>query len=280
VNLALKAPAAVLDELGVTDASEIVIEAIAQHCGATIVYEALDGCEARVVGCGDRAIITVNAGSPRPRQRFSAGHELGHWMRDRGKVAFSCTDGNLVRDWGDDSPERRANRYATDLLLPRKLFEPAAKGLPPTHESARALASLFETSRTATAIRLTELCGTPAMIICNDATVRRWFFRSNLVPLWPVARPGPSTQAAKLLDGGVARSSGPTVVDADEWIDHPRAGRFTVVEDSMLASGVVLTLLWWRDEAQILDLEGDDEEDAERPLSGYLSFGTRTRSRG
>src|SRR5207244_787336 len=100
-------PDAILDELGVSAPSDIIIEGIAEYCGATIVYEPLDGCEARILGSDDRAIIAVNANSPRPRKRFSAGHELGHWMRDRGKRAFSCTESNLVRDWRVDDPERR-----------------------------------------------------------------------------------------------------------------------------------------------------------------------------
>ncbi len=279
MNHAGKAPAAVLDELGVSAPSEIIIEGIAEYCGATIVYEPLDGCEARILGADDRAIITVNADSPRARQRFSAGHELGHWMRDRGKIAFSCTDNNLVRDWGDDNPERRANRYAADLLLPRRLFEVAARGLPPTFESVRNLAAMFETSLTATAIRLAELGDAAAMIVCNDKQGRRWFYRASLIRLWPLSKPGPNSEAARLLAGGFTRSGGPTTVDADEWIDDAEASKYTLVEDSMRAGGVVLSLLWWKDERQILDLEDDDEADAERPLSGHLSFGQRSKRR-
>jgi hypothetical protein len=280
VNHAVKAPAAVLDELGVGAPSDIMIEGIAEYCGATIVYEPLDGCEARILGSGDRAIITVNANSPRPRQRFSAGHELGHWMRDRGKLAFSCTDNNLVRDWGDDSPERRANRYAADLLLPRRLFEEAARGLPPTFESVRRLAVTFETSLTATAIRLAELGDAPAMIVCNDMQGRRWFYRTSLVPLWPLSKPGPNSEAARLLAGGFTRSGGPATVDADEWIDHAGASKYTLIEDSTRAGNVVLSLLWWKDERQILDLDDDDQADPEGPLSGHLSFGARSSRRG
>ena len=257
MSLGFKAPAAVLDELGVTTSADILIEAIAEYCGATILYEPLDGCEARILGSGDRAFITVNANAPRGRQRFSAGHELGHWMRDRGKIAFSCTDANLVRDWGDDNPERRANRYATDLLLPRKLFEASAKGMSPLFESVRHLASEFEMSLTATAIRLVELGDAPSMIICNAVDGRRWFFRSCTVPLWPVARPGSSTHAAKLLAGATSRPVGPLSVDADEWVDHPGASKYAVVEDSLVSGGLVLTLLWWKDESQILDLDDD-----------------------
>ncbi len=247
-----KAPAALLDELGITVPAEILVEAIAQHCGATILYEPLAGCEARIIGSGDRAIITVNANVSRARQRFSAGHELGHWMRDRGRVAFSCTDQNFVREWGDDNPERRANRYSADLLLPRKMFEAQCRGMLATWESVRLLAQTFETSLTATAIRLVEIGSHPAMIICTEPAGRRWLVRSSLVPadLRPLRTPGPGAVAAGLLDG-TRHGKGPETVDSDDWIDHPDASRYCVMEDSVrVSSGLVLTLLWWKDEAR------------------------------
>lgn len=272
---AVLAPAALLDQLGITTPSEIVIEGIAEHCGATILYEPLDGCEARILGVGERAIITVNANASRPRQRFSAAHELGHWMYDRGKVAFACTADNLVRGWADNDPELRANRYAANILLPRSLFESAARGLPATFESVRRIATTFETSLTATAIRLVEVGDAPAMIVCNEAGGRCWFFRSPLVQLWPRSKPGRNTDAARLLAGGFTRAGGPTTVDADEWIDHSDASKYTLVEDSMKAGDVVLSLLWWKDERQILDLDNDDDADAASLLSGRLSFPSR-----
>src|SRR2546427_1959685 len=121
------APDMVLEELGIRDPEDIKIEAIAEHCGATILYERLEGAEARILGYGERAIITVNGAAPRARQRFSGAHELGHWMCDRGKIAFACTDRSFTREWLDDNPERRANQYAAELLLPQKMFSPRAK---------------------------------------------------------------------------------------------------------------------------------------------------------
>jgi hypothetical protein len=256
-----KAPAVVLDELGITEPSEIIIEAIAHHCGVTIVYEPLAGCEARILGGTERAIVTVNSRASRGRQRFSAAHEVGHWMRDRGRIAFACTERSFVSDWVDESPERRANRYAADLLLPKKLFERAAQGMPVTFESARSLAKTFETSMTAASIRLVELGANPSMVVCSDVTGRRWFVRSPLVPssLWPLAKPGSGSNASKLL-GGTGRSIGAETVDADDWIDHVGASDYVLTEDSVSAgNGMVLTLLWWKDEKQILDC--DDEDD-------------------
>ena len=272
---AYKPPAVLIDELGITEPSEINIEAIAAHCGATIVYERLDGCEARILGRDDRAIITVSSKSSRERQRFSAGHELGHWMRDRGKVAFACTEPNLNREWNEevDNPERRANRYAADLLLPRKLFTKYARSAEPTFECTRDLAGSFQTSLTATAIRLVELGPAPAMVIGNELSGRKWFFASEIVPkaLWPRRQPGDSTNAARLL-AETSRSLEPKLVDADEWIDHRDAARYALKEDSVVIyPGFVLTLLWWENEAQIAALTREDD-DGPRELTGELRF--------
>src|SRR4051812_29362889 len=111
-------PNELLHELGITEPEEIELEVIAQYVGATVVAEPLTGAEAQLVGSGDKAIITVNANSSLPRQRFSAGHELGHWMHDRGRPQFSCGDGAQNARFLGSDPESLANRYATELLLP------------------------------------------------------------------------------------------------------------------------------------------------------------------
>ena len=78
-----RSPAQILADLGIQEPADIDIEAIAEDCGATIRYQPLSGCAARIMGYKDRAIITIDKDCYRPRQRFSGGHELGHWIRDR-----------------------------------------------------------------------------------------------------------------------------------------------------------------------------------------------------
>jgi hypothetical protein len=257
---------ALLEELGISNHSDIDIDAVAQYCGATILYEPLSGCEARILGHKDRAYITVNASAPRPRQRFSAGHELGHWLRDRGRIAFACTDGEFLSGWDPGDPERRANRFAADLLLPTFLFRPAARVKPVTFDVVRALADTFTMSLTATAIRLVEEGGLPSMLICSDDTGRRlWFARSPIVPkeLWPKQQPGSWTAARALLNGAAAGD--PVDVDADEWIEHPDSAQYVVREHSLKIGTRVLSLLWWKDESQLTDLvEREDDDDRER----------------
>lgn len=267
--MAINAPApprnaqALLEDLGISTPAEIDIDAVAQYCGATILYEPLSGCEARILGHRDRAYITVNASASRARQRFSAGHELGHWLHDRGRVAFACTDDQFMSGWDSVDPERRANRFAADILLPTFMFRPAARMKPVTFDTVRTLAETFTTSITATAIRLVEEGGLPSMLLCSDETGRRkWFARSPIVPkeLWPRQKLGRTSAAQALLSGAAATEA--VDVDADEWIEHPDSGRYVVREHSIRMGANVLTLLWWKDESQLTDLvdrEDDDE---------------------
>lgn len=248
-------PAALLQELGIAEPRDIDIEAIAQYCGATVVYESLHGCEAQIVGRGDRAIIAVRKESPWPRRRFSGAHELGHWMCDRGRAAFACIEKTFVREWSRDNPETRANRYAADLLLPESLFKRDARGKEISLAIARELADRYQASLTATAIRLVELGSFPAMVVCMEQGRRKWFVRGPDVPksVRPVEKLQRDSLAHELVEGG--RTSGPIDVEASNWIDHPDAERFPVSEDSVRSGDFVLSLLWWKDESQLLELE-------------------------
>ena len=144
-----------LQSLGITEPAEIDIYVIAQTKGATVVEKRVTGCEARIVGYGDKALIVVNSESIPSRKRFSAAHELGHWMRDAGKISLGCNPEALIGS-GDVNAETRANRYASDLLMPKFMFEPRAKERPITFETASDLSKVFQTSLTATSIRLVD----------------------------------------------------------------------------------------------------------------------------
>jgi hypothetical protein len=256
-----KRPELLLNELGIVVPDDIRIEGIAQYCGATIVYEPLTGCEAYIAGHGNRAIITVNANASSARRRFSAAHELGHWIRDRAQLAVACAERQFLAGWDDDDPERRANRYAADLLLPKFMFRPAARGRPCTFETVKALADPFETSLTATAIRLVEEGDLPSMLVYSDATGRRWFVPSAILPdgLWPHPKPGGGSIAHAILSGGSGARTG--VVDASEWLSHPRAKDYEVNEDAMRVGDGVLSLLWWKDERMVIELDPDNDEE-------------------
>jgi Zn-dependent peptidase ImmA (M78 family) len=257
---------ALLEDLGITEPEELDLNAVAQHCGATILYKPLEGCAARIVGNEDRAIITIDSNTRIERQRFSAGHELGHWMFDRSKVSlFSCEEDLFVKEWSKNNPEARANRYAADLLMPVGMFKPRAAALQRIDfDSAKLLAKMFTTSLTATAIRLVEHGPLPGMLICSSAAGLEWSVRgSETRRLWP-QKPSSDTYAYDVLNGTDDEASGDVLASA--WFDHPLAGRYQVYEHSIRAyNGLVLSLLWWRNETMLMKLDDYEEErDARR----------------
>jgi hypothetical protein len=47
----------------------------------------------------------------------------------------------------------------------------------------------------------------------------------------------------------------PQNVQADGWLAHPRSSWYELSEDSVrFTDGSILSLLWWKNEKQILDL--------------------------
>lgn len=253
-------PENLLKELGINAPEDIDVEAIAEYCQATVIPQKLKGSAARILGIGDRAFITVDSESPRARQRFSAAHELGHWMLDRGKMAnFICSEKNFINDWSVDNPERRANRFAARLLLPRFMFEPITKNQPVTFQSVRELCKQFQTSLTATAIRLVELGSFPAMIVCNNSKRLLWCIPGPDVPNIIRIKDtlGKHTNAFGLLRG--ENTAGPSETEASDWITHAQSHYYSIHEDSVkINKDLVLTLLWWKNEKQLLDLVCDD----------------------
>jgi hypothetical protein len=266
-NSLAKTAEQLLEELGITEPNQLQIEAIAYHCQAVILYEPLSGCEANIVGRGDRAIITVDSKAIRTRQRFSAGHELGHWMKDRGQVAFGCSREQIDSHWTLNNAETRANQFASDLLLPTKLFVPLAKNRPITVETVRELGRVFEMSLTATAIKLVRFGSFPSMLVFYEDGERKWFIPSSQdLPrqLWPAKQLDPITLTARLLSGEIKQEAMGDV-RTDKWFDARNAYRY-YLRESCFNSGPasVVTLLWWEDEKQLIDLQQEEESNAAR----------------
>ena len=117
----------------------------------------------------------------------------------------------------------------------------------------------FETSITATAIRLLELGSFPAVVVCNNKHRRLWTYREPDIPSVIQIRESPSsyTNAYELLHGKVS-SAHPSETQASDWITHPQSHYYSIHEDSVkINDELVLSLLWWKNEKQLLDLSDD-----------------------
>jgi hypothetical protein len=241
----LTAPELLLQELGVTEPGDIDLEAIAYHVGCEVRYRPLDGCEACILGAGDRAIITITTRCNERRQRFSLGHELGHWHYYRGRSSICRPDdiGNLVRS--ALHPERIVDNYAAGLLLPRYLFEPRIIGAArPSFSTVEQLAIEFRTSITATALRLVEL--TPSVVlICHTSKGRKWFKAAADVPSrwFPRDDLDADSYAFDVLHRDEDRSR-IVKIGADAWFERNEASRYEIFEETIrVGASEILTLL-------------------------------------
>lgn len=241
----------ILYELGVTEPTEINLEAIAFHMGVKVRYRPLSGCEARILANGNKAIATINSRSRPERQRFSIAHELGHWRYDRGK-GITC----LAKDiYGVGSAstarEVNANRFASELILPSYLCRPRLwKISQMTWKLVDELAGEFGASRLATAIRIIDLNIVPAMLVCHRADGRAWFKRSRDIPdrWFPQDQLDAESGAMDCLFGGL-KSTSQVQLSASCWFDRSEAQHYDLAEESVVGFGKeVLTILTFQDE--------------------------------
>lgn len=245
-----------LQSLGITDPRDIDLEAIAFDQGAIVKHRPLNGCEARILGYGDRAVITVDNRHLKSRVRFSTAHELGHWHNHRGRSLMCRSEDIGNPGHSPIHPERVADSYAADLLLPRYLFVPRANALgKATFEALDKLKDDFLTSITATAIRLVEYGPEPAMLVCHGQLGRKWFNRPRHIPerWFPRKDLDADSYAFEVLHGDLTRSRR-ALMSADAWFDHRGADRFELYEQTLkISEEEILTLLTFKDEEMMND---------------------------
>lgn len=242
---------------GISTPEELDLAAIAFTLGVTVKESPLVGCEARIIGAGERAIVTVNSKSNLERKRFSLGHELGHWQLHRGR-SFLC----LPQDIGNPQDktkrlERQADSFSADLLMPWFLFRPIAASYPHANfKTVSEVAARFKTSLTATSLRLIDSNSFPALLVCHDHHGRQWFKSSRDVPSrwFPRDRVEPESTAFSLLYGKGSKPSSPAKVDATAWFDRPEAENFEVIEHTIrISEGKVLCIIELFDEEMLED---------------------------
>jgi Zn-dependent peptidase ImmA (M78 family) len=101
-------------------------------------------------------VIKINRHDPPRRQRFTAAHEVAHFLLHRDQIGSGIEDDVLYRSSLSDSREAEANRLAADLLMPDDLVQEwleTAKILE-VDDKVAYLADRLEVSEAAIKIRL------------------------------------------------------------------------------------------------------------------------------
>ncbi len=245
-----RAARAVLAELGIAHAAEQLVEDIAWLRGALVRSIPLRGCQGRLTRLGDRGVISISADVwYRPRQRFIVAHELGHLEihgLEENQLSL-CTE-EQIREAYDSGAEREANAFASELLMPKAVWDKLVDVKAPSLEVVDGLAKRFEVSLVAAAIRFAKLCPERCAAVFSRKAGVEWcaagpefghFIRQG--------RPLDAYSVAYDFFSGKPTTLRPTQVEANAWLDSPRVRRGQeIVEDARLIPSLdaVLSLLW------------------------------------
>jgi hypothetical protein len=154
------------------------------------------------------------------------------------------------------NPEKVADGYAADLLMPNYIFKPIARQQKQlSWKTVDALADVFDTSLTATAIRLVEGDYFPALLVCHAKVGRRWFVRAPSVPSrwFPQDVLDANSFAFDVLFGDSKDDPMQRKIGAEAWFDRYDAERFEIQEQSCRVGEEILTLLVLTDQRMLAD---------------------------
>lgn len=242
----LSSPERLLWSHGVRKPEHIDLEAIAGAKGARVIYRSLDGCAARLVAAGDQAVISVSVDDNKGRQRFSLGHELAHWLCDANRASFRCTGTDIGPQNAEaKTVEADANSYASQLILPDYLVRPWAGDRKVNLDLAQSLGNEFQSSVTASAIKLLRLTKVPTVIACHDQRRLKWSRRSLDFPIdfYILNELHQDTAAFAMAFGQTKGLSKPKRESASRWISGPGVYRMDVWSQTIkLPEGSVLTM--------------------------------------
>jgi uncharacterized protein DUF955 len=204
-------------------------------------------------------------------QRFSIGHELGHYFLPGHADAVLGPDGVHESHAGfgsADHYELEADHFAAGLLMPRRMFAAELRRAGEGLAAIEHLAGICQTSFRATAIRYTQCASDPvAIIVSTGASIDYCFMSEALRDFdgidWIRKRqavpPGTATQSFN-QDGAKIRRAARTKAESNlqTWFGGSRSIELREDVIGLGSDGKTLTILH---SLQLPDEEEDDEDD-------------------
>ncbi len=146
----------VLEQAGVKG-PPVDVDAVTTLCGARVLYEKFDDAlSGLLIALDGWAVVGVNEAHAAARQRFTIGHELGHYVlghHDRFHIDLGPDAAYGHPPGYDWQSERAANLFAADLLMPGDFLMEALE----KSQSTPGLAHQFGVSELAMGYRLLNL---------------------------------------------------------------------------------------------------------------------------
>lgn len=237
---------AILDQLTL-DHRPIAIRAIAKALDIRQIRNAplksIEGALVTTPGKGSGAVL-LNASSTPQRRKYTLAHELCHflhpWHRPTSSRGFDCSSGDM-REQGNSTrhaiQEAQANRFAIELLAPRRLIGHHLERMP-DFQFVRLINKRFDISKAAAARRYAEL---------HDEDLTVVFSRYGVID-YAVKPPSPPNSAVwrgRALPVQIVQRPG----EASLWIDadpadwNVSAGRSVRIQTLQQHDGYAMTLV-------------------------------------
>ncbi|MBC7103403.1 MAG: ImmA/IrrE family metallo-endopeptidase [Parvibaculum sp.] len=203
----------------------------------------LEGALITTPGKGSGAVL-LNTNSAPQRRKYTLAHELCHflhpWHRPTSSRGFDCSSGDM-REQGNSTQhaiqEAQANRFAIELLAPRRLIGSYLRDVP-DFEAVRFMHARFDISKAAAARRYAEL---------HDEDLTVVFSRHGVID-YAVKPPSPPNSAlwrGRTLPVQIEQRPGQASpwIDADptDWNLSP--GRSVRVQTLQQNGGYAMTLV-------------------------------------
>ncbi len=185
----------------------------------------------------------------RTRKRFTIAHEIGHYVLHQEQNRLSCGTAD-IEQWrdGDKNPEREADEFASELLLPTAELRTFVGTKWPSFALIEACSETFDVSLMATARKYVDVAAQSCAVVWSKDGVIRWAHRSGTFNYWVrVGQPLGEECLATKLPAAPGRHSEIEDVAAGEWLESNwLRGGATLKEESIFSPfyNGCLTLLW------------------------------------
>lgn len=246
------------------------LDAVASEMGAKIVETdsaTYDGVLVRVADT-NRGRIGISRHIPvEGRKRFTAAHELGHYVLGHGSEVLQCRPHD-IETWDPKvrQDERDANTFAAEVLMPAPVIRPILAQTPDFRQVEQ-ISELCRTSLTSSARRFVELSTYQVAMVWSEKNRIVWYRQSKELRRAIRVRAVDESSVAHLCfrEGPRAEEAG-VRVPARCWLyEDGLRDDATLIEWSraMPRYGGVITLLYAPD---FLESRTGYEEEDEREL--------------
>lgn len=208
--------------------------------------------------------IILASGQTGGRRRFSIAHELGHYhIPSHRGASGSCSESDMRASEGSAAlQEWEANDFASELLMPERLFTADAAGRDVSIRSVIELAdaSMYDVSLMAAGLRLVQTTREAAAVVVSANGRILWSSKSDNFRL---RLPGSGDRVhhdtmAAAAYRRVETSEQPRPVPIAAWADSARRARGELLESvyRIDSQEQIVSLLW-----HVEDDDGDDQDE-------------------